>query len=396
MPAPVIAQRGEITPVTSQAARPASCSPPHVVSLDMPARVIAPLAKKDAPAHYAPALVPLHTPGESAQKMGAPYSRASVKNKSSHHTCERVPAACSRPARGEPRPKHPDRRAAQEESPSMSTRERVPLRGRALRTGLHKCRRKTRTAGRLVGRTPYLAFPMSSRKRVGVVGVSGYGGGEILRLCAQHPVEVVYAAGETSAGQRLGSRYPGLGGALADLTIQAFDPRNLPDLDLLFLSLPTGDSRKAAAVAAADLKVIDVGGDHRFVDGWTLRPDRGHWPGDDRRSQPRRRPRLLPRRGAAGAGAAGRQRPGRAHAASSSTPRPASAAPAAAAARPSALPKSTRTSPPTTCSSTPTPPRCARPSRAWLAAQPASRGLHRPPGADDPRHPGHLLRPRPR
>src|SRR6202171_157333 len=100
---------------------------------------------------------------------------------------------------------------------------------------------------------------MSSRKRIGVVGVSGYGGGEILRLCALHPaVEVVYTAGESSAGQRLGSRYPALGGALADLTIQAFDPHNLPDLDLLFLSLPTGDSRTAAALLPPDLKLIEV------------------------------------------------------------------------------------------------------------------------------------------
>jgi N-acetyl-gamma-glutamyl-phosphate reductase len=111
---------------------------------------------------------------------------------------------------------------------------------------------------------------MSSRRRVGVVGVSGYGGGEILRLCARHPeVEVVYAAGESSAGQRLGSRYPGLDGALSDLTIQAFDPRDLPSLDLLFLSLPTGQSVTAAKALPPDLKVIDVGGDHRFVDGWT-------------------------------------------------------------------------------------------------------------------------------
>ena len=111
---------------------------------------------------------------------------------------------------------------------------------------------------------------MLERKRVGIVGVSGYGGGEILRLLAVHPaVEVVYAAGESSAGQRLGSRYPGLGGAIADLTIQAFDPHAVPDLDLLFLSLPTGDSKSAAPKLPAHLKVIDVGGDHRFVDGWT-------------------------------------------------------------------------------------------------------------------------------
>src|SRR6185437_10212980 len=96
-------------------------------------------------------------------------------------------------------------------------------------------------------RYPLPCTPMASRKRVGVVGVSGYGGGEILRLCAQHPgVSVTYVAGESSAGQRLGSRFPGLGGAIADLTIQAFDPRSLPDLDLLFLSLPTGQSQKAA------------------------------------------------------------------------------------------------------------------------------------------------------
>jgi N-acetyl-gamma-glutamyl-phosphate reductase len=111
---------------------------------------------------------------------------------------------------------------------------------------------------------------MSSRKRIGVVGVSGYGGGEILRLCAQHPeVSVVYAAGESSAGQRLGSRFPGLSGAVSDLTIQAFDPSALPDLDLLFLSLPTGASQKAALDLPRELKVVDVGGDHRFAEGWT-------------------------------------------------------------------------------------------------------------------------------
>jgi N-acetyl-gamma-glutamyl-phosphate reductase len=89
-------------------------------------------------------------------------------------------------------------------------------------------------------------------------------------LCAQHPhVQVTYVAGETSAGQRLGNRFPGLGGATADLTIQTFDPRNLPDLDLLFLSLPTGESGKAAQALPQELKVVDVGGDHRFVDGWT-------------------------------------------------------------------------------------------------------------------------------
>jgi N-acetyl-gamma-glutamyl-phosphate reductase len=56
---------------------------------------------------------------------------------------------------------------------------------------------------------------------------------------------------------------------LADQSIQAFEPRHVPDVDLLFLSLPTGESRAAVAALPSELKVIDVGGDHRFVDGWT-------------------------------------------------------------------------------------------------------------------------------
>src|SRR5919198_4024939 len=114
------------------------------------------------------------------------------------------------------------------------------------------------------------------RKKVGVVGVSGYGGGEILRLCAAHPeVEVVYAAGSGSAGQRLGDRYPGLGGRLGDLVVETFRPESLPDLDVLFLSLPTGESRAVAPTLPADLRVVDVGGDHRFVDGWDYGPTEG-------------------------------------------------------------------------------------------------------------------------
>jgi N-acetyl-gamma-glutamyl-phosphate reductase len=81
-------------------------------------------------------------------------------------------------------------------------------------------------------------------------------------------VEIAWVGGETSAGQRLGARYPSLDGPAADLTIQAWTT-SLDDLDLVFLSLPTGESKGAAAGLRPDLKVIDVGGDHRWVDGWT-------------------------------------------------------------------------------------------------------------------------------
>jgi N-acetyl-gamma-glutamyl-phosphate reductase len=109
----------------------------------------------------------------------------------------------------------------------------------------------------------------STVMQVGIVGVSGYGGGEALRLCAAHPnFQVVYVAGEGSAGQKLSDRFPGMG-RLGSLTIQKWNPQELPALDVLFASLPTGESKTALAAVAEKTKIVDIGGDHRFVEGWT-------------------------------------------------------------------------------------------------------------------------------
>jgi N-acetyl-gamma-glutamyl-phosphate reductase len=110
---------------------------------------------------------------------------------------------------------------------------------------------------------------VGKRIRVGIVGVSGYGGGEALRLCASHPsFEVVYVAGESSAGAALVDKFPGIG-PLGDLVIQKWEPAGLPDLDVLFASLPTGESREALAQVPLQTRIVDIGGDHRFVEGWT-------------------------------------------------------------------------------------------------------------------------------
>lgn len=106
--------------------------------------------------------------------------------------------------------------------------------------------------------------------RVAIVGVSGYGGGEVLRICAAHPnFEVVHVAGESSAGQKLSERFPGLPRRIADLAISKWEPDELRDVDLLFASLPTGESRAALSRVPTQTRVIDIGGDHRFVEGWT-------------------------------------------------------------------------------------------------------------------------------
>jgi N-acetyl-gamma-glutamyl-phosphate reductase len=106
--------------------------------------------------------------------------------------------------------------------------------------------------------------------RVGIMGVNGYGGSELLRLCAAHPTfQIVTAYGESTVGQTLAQRFPSLRGQqLGDVPIESFDPEKLDGIDLLFASLPTGKSREPLAKVPSRVKIVDVGGDHRFVEGW--------------------------------------------------------------------------------------------------------------------------------
>ena len=106
--------------------------------------------------------------------------------------------------------------------------------------------------------------------RVGILGVGGFGGGEVLRLCAGHPsFEVVYASGESNAGKRLVERFPGVHPKLADLVIETWDYSKMGKLDLIFASLPSGNSRDAFGEVPAGVKIVDIGGDNRYADGWT-------------------------------------------------------------------------------------------------------------------------------
>ena len=111
---------------------------------------------------------------------------------------------------------------------------------------------------------------MSAGMKIGIVGVSGYGGSELLRLCASHPTfEITYVGGDSTAGQSLATRFPALDGHPAGkLSIEPFAPKNISGLDLLFASLPTGKSREPLGRVPKDMKVVDIGGDHRFAEGW--------------------------------------------------------------------------------------------------------------------------------
>ncbi|WP_431729257.1 N-acetyl-gamma-glutamyl-phosphate reductase [Verrucosispora sp. TAA-831] len=106
--------------------------------------------------------------------------------------------------------------------------------------------------------------------RVAVAGASGYAGGELLRLLTGHPeFDLVAATAHRQAGQPLDSVHPQLTGL--DPTFAATTVDVLADADLVFLALPHGESAALAARLPAQVRVVDLGADHRLVDGdaWT-------------------------------------------------------------------------------------------------------------------------------
>ena len=96
---------------------------------------------------------------------------------------------------------------------------------------------------------------------VGVLGASGYGGAELLRLLADHPdLHVGQVWANQSAGQSLGSLHPHLA-SLADLQLETFDPSAV-DVDFVFIALPHSQSAQYATQLAT--QVVDLGADFRL------------------------------------------------------------------------------------------------------------------------------------
>lgn len=110
--------------------------------------------------------------------------------------------------------------------------------------------------------------PAGARKRVAVIGASGYTGVELLRLCAQHPMlDVVFATGDTQAGTRAASLYPALAGAYPDLVFEAFDADRCDGLDAVFLGLPHEASMELAPQLVGRVGVVvDLSAAYRLKD----------------------------------------------------------------------------------------------------------------------------------
>jgi N-acetyl-gamma-glutamyl-phosphate reductase len=106
------------------------------------------------------------------------------------------------------------------------------------------------------------------KTRVGVLGASGYTGGEVVRLLATHPrMAVTLVAAKRSAGSTLGDVHPHLAGSpLAAMTLASLDPEEIAtSADVVVSALPHGASASLApSLLDAGCTVVDLAGDFRL------------------------------------------------------------------------------------------------------------------------------------
>jgi N-acetyl-gamma-glutamyl-phosphate reductase len=104
--------------------------------------------------------------------------------------------------------------------------------------------------------------------KASVIGASGYGGAEAVRLLATHPqVDLIHVTAETQQGQSMSALYPNLRGFVDQTMIAADAERIGRDSDVTFVSLPSGKAMQLVPrLLDGGSKVIDIAADFRLRD----------------------------------------------------------------------------------------------------------------------------------
>jgi len=114
--------------------------------------------------------------------------------------------------------------------------------------------------------TAFVEWEMA-RKKVAIVGGTGYTGVELLRLLAGHPdVEVSVITSRSEAGRPVSDLFPNLRGRV-DLCFSQPDAALLKRCDLVFYATPNGTAMKQVPeLIAAGTRVVDLAADFRIKD----------------------------------------------------------------------------------------------------------------------------------
>lgn len=107
---------------------------------------------------------------------------------------------------------------------------------------------------------------MSKRIRAAIVGSTGYGGVELIRLLLKHPqVDITSVISSSSAGASIADGYP----HLAEILVDSLDAVDVPLIagkaDVVFLAAPHGVAAELVPpFLEAGMSVIDLSGDFRL------------------------------------------------------------------------------------------------------------------------------------
>lgn len=105
------------------------------------------------------------------------------------------------------------------------------------------------------------------RIRASIVGSSGYGGGELVRLLHTHPdVDLAHLTAESRKAEVYGDVFPNLRGLISLVTEEADLEAIGRDSDVAFFALPNGVPMTMAPGLGSGVKIIDLGADFRFSD----------------------------------------------------------------------------------------------------------------------------------
>lgn len=102
--------------------------------------------------------------------------------------------------------------------------------------------------------------------RVGIIGVTGYTGSELLRILSSHgEVEITYVTSHTYAGKPLSEVHPHFRGIYEGVLSSFNLDEALQKADLVFSALPHGESMEVVPLLfEAGLKVVDLSADFRL------------------------------------------------------------------------------------------------------------------------------------
>jgi len=112
--------------------------------------------------------------------------------------------------------------------------------------------------------------------KIGIIGGTGYTGGELARILCTHPeMEIVAMTSRQSAGKKVSDTQTNLKGYVDIEYVESI--ADVKDLDLVFVATPHGVAMKETpSLLDSGVKVIDMSGDYRLHDVAAYKEWYGH------------------------------------------------------------------------------------------------------------------------